>query len=200
MRNWLGAAFFRWLQRQRFYADVHAEAVSAVPSRGLWHDIGCGPGLIPGIASERGFAAVGFDMNPASVIMAQKLYPKVHFFNQDLDTLAAAHGEKPDVISISSLLFVLPDRVAALNRVWGMLKPGGYLLIIETGSLMNLPNVIKYSIRQGRFSFGLCLWGIARSGATVEDEVLRWAKDRKLVEEQKPLGGMLHVWVFRKEV
>lgn len=197
---WLAALFFRWLQRQRFYADVHANAVRAVPGNGVWHDIGCGPGLIPGIASVRGFVTAGFDKNPESVIMAQKLYPKAHFFNQDFEALAAAHDEKPDVISISSLLFVLSDKLTVLNKVWGMIKPGGHLLIIETGGSMTLPNVIKYSIRQGRFSFGLCLWGIARSGKTVESEVLKWAKNRNIVAEQNPLGGMLHVWVFRKEI
>lgn len=177
---------------------MHADTVGAVPGRGVWYDIGCGPGLIPGIASERGFDATGFDINPESIALAKKLYPKARFSHKYLEAVLATPDEKPNVISMSSLLFVLPEKAEALNGAWKLLREGGHLVIIETTGTMNLRNVVEYSIKQGSFSFALCLWGFARSGRTVEGVITEWARKKNYVAVQNHLGGMVRGWVIRK--
>ena len=168
------AQFFAWVQGATFYAEAHRDAVSLIPpSGGRWLDVGCGPGLVPRLAADAGFDAVGIDRDPAMVRMARRqnrdrLAP--HFEVGDINTLSPSSA---DVVSATSLLAVLPEPHQGLHRLWAAVRPGGRLLILEATARMTPTEarVVAEDLPSHRRA-GLMMWSRARRGRTIELDLL----------------------------
>jgi len=196
------AVFFAWVQGAPFYADVHAAAVDLLPKGGgkTWLDVGCGPGLVARLASQRGYDVVGIDHDPAMIQRARRFAHderRCRFEVGDLDHLAGAH--RADIVSAASLLFALPNPHAAIRHLWRCVRAGGALLIVETTQDM-VPARVRQArdgVRPGR-GFALTLWALARRGRTIDpsvfDGIAPASQECKLL-----LNGLVQVWVFTKE-
>jgi SAM-dependent methyltransferase len=164
------ARFFAWVQDAGFYAELHRVAVALVPpSGGRWLDVGCGPGLVAGLAADAGFDAVGVDRDPDMVRLAERRHrgrDALRFETGDLETIVPCSA---DVVSAASLLAALPEPRAGVRRLWDAVRPGGTLLLVETTEQMT-PD------RAGRIAAGLpphgrvalTLWSHARRGRAVD--------------------------------
>jgi SAM-dependent methyltransferase len=92
-------------------------------------DVGCGPGT-----NARYFepsAYLGIDINPEYVASARKRYPG-RFEVADA-TAFAAGGETFDFVLVNSVLHHIddPGTVRTLERLSGLLAPGGHVHILE---------------------------------------------------------------------
>ncbi|WP_439679804.1 class I SAM-dependent methyltransferase [Embleya sp. MST-111070] len=93
-------------------------------------DVGCGPGHITGWLAERGVRAVGIDLSPAMVAIAEREHPKAQFREGDFLRLPARDGEFGAAIAFYSIIHLdageLRPAFVELHRV---LRPGAQLLL-----------------------------------------------------------------------
>ncbi|MFV2058606.1 MAG: class I SAM-dependent methyltransferase [Thiohalomonadales bacterium] len=198
----IGAVLFTWLQGAEFYSELHKQAVDILPSGEgkTWIDLGCGPGLVSRLASEKLYDVTGVDTDTSMIKAARRLKKwhgsKANFEVGDLSYLSA---KKPDVVSAASLLAVLDDKEDAINKMWESISPKGYLLIIEPTKLMNQENakeLIKTGLPKKRLS-GLKMWAMARENRAVDPAIFDTirASEKKTVDL---LGGLVKARVFQK--
>ncbi|MFM2278779.1 MAG: hypothetical protein RLZZ444_1010, partial [Pseudomonadota bacterium] len=149
------ARLFDWLQNSDFYREIHATAVAAAgaPEDRGWLDIGCGPGALAIHAAASGFDACGYDpdadMIDRAAERARSAAVSPNFGRFGLSDVVDC-GIKADVVSASSLLFVLADREAALRDLTKLVAPGGLLILIETTRAMTLANALALFLRRFR--------------------------------------------------
>jgi SAM-dependent methyltransferase len=95
-------------------------------------DLGCGTGSLSLLAAEQGHRVTGVDLSPAMVELA-----RAKLAGRDAVFLIgdAAHppvGEQRfDVVLGRHVLWALPDPGRVLLRWWGLLRPGGRLVLVE---------------------------------------------------------------------
>jgi SAM-dependent methyltransferase len=96
-------------------------------------DVGCGPGLLPAIFAGYGCQAFGVDLDAAA--LRQPLHP----------ILAQAQAvELPfpegvfDLVTASNLLFFLPDPRRALCEMRRLVRPGGWVALLNPSEHMSL--------------------------------------------------------------
>jgi SAM-dependent methyltransferase len=196
----LAAAFFGRLGRARFYRDLHGRAVDLLgPGAGRrWIDVGCGPGLVAGLAAARGFRAVGIDRDPAMIAAARAALGEVgiDFRVGDLDTLGTSVAE---VVSAASLVIGLADRAAGIDRLVAAVAPRGALVVIETTAALRPLAALARSFRDGFGGGGwlLLLWAIVRRGVRPVEAVdlarPGWRLDRMAL-----LDEMVVAWILRR--
>lgn len=210
----LAAHLFERLHRARFYRELHAEAVALVgpgegrggdDTPGRWLDVGAGPGLVARLAAVNGWRATALDPDPAMIERAEAMNAEAHPRGEPtvaavvggLDDLA---GRLPaDVVSAASLLVVLPDRPAVLDRLLAAVAPGGICLVVETTEAMTIPRALARLARVGWGEGGwlLLLWAFARRGARhlADDDLIRpgWS-----VVRHDLLDGMVAARVLRR--
>lgn len=186
-----GARFFTWVQRARFYVDLHREAVSLLPPGDdrTWLDVGTGPGLVAGLAAERGYDALGIDKNPAMVAAARGRFPGARFEEAALPSHPTATY---DVVSAASLLIVVPDPRAAARALWEHVRPGGHLLLVETTARMNPRETRPLSVSN---PLVLWLWARVRQGRAVDIDALGLPGER---QQHLLLEGAVAAWVWRR--
>lgn len=89
-------------------------------------DVGCGFGSFVGLMRRRGWDAEGVDPSPAAVAAARKAGLPVRLGTlADLDAPAGGY----DAVTLFYVLEHLPEPMAALKKIHGLLKPGGTLLL-----------------------------------------------------------------------
>ncbi|MBC7268609.1 MAG: class I SAM-dependent methyltransferase [Streptomyces sp.] len=152
---------------------------SWLPGRGCdLLDLGCGTGSLSRLAAEQGHRVTGVDLSPAMVERARaKLAGRDAAFLVG-DAAAPPVGEQRyDVVLVRHVLWTLPDPARALRHWWGLLRPGGRLLLVEgvwgTVSPVGIPadrltallEPLAGHIRLERLSGDPLLWG-----RTVDDE------------------------------
>ncbi|MET7691258.1 class I SAM-dependent methyltransferase [Streptomyces sp. NPDC005483] len=95
-------------------------------------DLGCGTGSLSLLAAEQGHRVTGVDLSPAMVELARaKLAGRDAVFLVG-DAAAPPVGEQRfDVVLVRHVLWALPDAGPALRRWWGLLRPGGRLVLVE---------------------------------------------------------------------
>ncbi len=123
---------FRFLQRY-------------VPTPGRLLDVGCGNGRLLWVAKQGGWQVKGLELSPA---MAQYAAERVGCEVMADDFLAAEPSpedrESFDVVSLRHVLEHLPYPRLAMEKIGGLLRPGGWLLI-------EIPNIEGWSKRWVRF-------------------------------------------------
>lgn len=94
---------------------------------GKWLDIGCGQGLVVGLAQERGFDAYGLEVDRLRAGIAQQRFPG-RIYTQELDALGLPAGTFA-VISALNVFSHLRSPKEFLGSVRRLLAPGGVLLL-----------------------------------------------------------------------
>lgn len=94
--------------------------------RGRLLDVGCGFGAFVAAMRERGWDAEGLDPSPAVVAAAARRGRPVRLGT--LEGMPAPHGTY-DAITMFYVLEHLPDPMGTLRKAWGLLAPGGTILI-----------------------------------------------------------------------
>lgn len=90
-------------------------------------DIGCSTGLFPFLLAERGFAAEGIELNPATAEFGRREFG-VTIRNQPLETADYAPGSFR-LVSMTDVLEHSLNPATTLARVHNILEPGGFVLI-----------------------------------------------------------------------
>ncbi|MEU0201279.1 MULTISPECIES: class I SAM-dependent methyltransferase [unclassified Streptomyces] len=95
-------------------------------------DLGCGTGSLSLLASEQGHRVTGVDLSPAMVTLArEKLAGRDAVFLVG-DAAAPPVGERRfDAVLVRHVLWALPDPGRALRHWYGLLRPGGRLVLVE---------------------------------------------------------------------
>ena len=107
-------------------AADHLDASRVGPGRPRLLDVGCGYGGFVSLMRDRGWDAEGVDPSPATVVAASAKGIPVH-----LGTLDGFPRSGPAYRAIT-MFYVLEhlfDPVSALRKVFGLLEPGGLLLV-----------------------------------------------------------------------
>ncbi len=113
---------------KRLYAEVLPERPLEVL------DAGCGTGSLALALAELGHRVTGIDFSPAMIEQAQaknaKFGKQVSFSVQD----AVSPNFPPrsfDLVTCRQVLWALPDRGAALSNWENLLRPNGWMVLIE---------------------------------------------------------------------
>jgi len=195
--GYVGAKFFAWLQGAEFYRNLHHEALKQIPDgKGKkWMDVGCGPGLLARLAAGKGYDAIGIDPDSSMIREAKKIAlnenSSAHFEVGDVFRIPP---ENADIVSASSLLATLDDKVAGFHALLMAVKPGGSLLIIEPTDRMT-PKAVDVIIRggvRGKRITGLQLWAHARQGRAVNPKIFNASEG--IITFTPLLGGLVGAW------
>lgn len=199
------ARFFRYLQGATFYRSTYRDAVQLLPpGDGRQQlDVGCGPGLIPRLTAQRGYLSRGIDRSAAMIAEARRGSCRSNgnpqFEVSDLENHVDTAGTTYDVVSAASFLAVVPDTTQTVQKLWNLVVPGGYLLVIEPTQSFTEDHARSIARRDGigRRGFLLTRWARAREGRAVDLNALR------TLTEESPrifshLDGMVESWVVRK--
>jgi SAM-dependent methyltransferase len=93
-------------------------------------DLGCGPGHVTAWLTAHGVAAVGIDMSPGMVAVAQREHPEVEFRQGDLLSLPASDGEFGSAVAFYSIIHLSAHELApAFSELRRVLVAGGRLLV-----------------------------------------------------------------------
>ena len=197
------AKLFAWLQGADFYKDLHSRAIEVLPDgkNRTWLDFGCGPGLFTRLAAGKGYSAIGIDKDPLMIREAEKIAKSetssAVFIKGDI---FESRTQGAAVVSASSLLAVLDDKVRGFQALLKVVDPGGLLLIVEPTDRMTTKAVdvlIQEGLSDERID-GLRMWARARQGNAIDPEIFRTGEVQP-VTFTPLLGGLVGAWLFQKE-
>jgi SAM-dependent methyltransferase len=95
-------------------------------------DVGCGTGRWVRRLEERGFSAVGIDQSPQMLSLARKRGTLSHMVSGEAQNLPFRDESFECVSGVTVIQHIPPpDQVRALSEMIRVLRPGGYLLLIE---------------------------------------------------------------------
>ncbi len=195
----VGARLFAWVQGAPFYENVHRAAVELLPDGHgrTWLDVGCGPGLVTRMARDRGYDAVGLDVD-ANMVRAAQQHPESHgcrFVEGGFSDAVQLGG---DVVSAASLLFVVPDPAEALAALWAAVRPDGVLLVVETTTRMTPANAraVLRRVLPGRRT-ALRMWAHTRRGRAIEPSVFDTI-DAIRTERHELLDGLVEARIYHR--
>jgi 2-polyprenyl-3-methyl-5-hydroxy-6-metoxy-1,4-benzoquinol methylase len=205
----IASRLFTWLQGAKFYMQLHQEAIQYFSSmeKGLWLDLGCGPGILSRLAQKQGHTVLGVDYSQAMIKTAktiakqEKVQSKFivgNLFNPQ--SIPKAFHES-SVVSGSSLLAVLSEKVQALKMMTNYIHPKGKLLLIEPNPNFlprNVSKIIKEKSLPNHRLNALRLWSRARSGNTIHPEFFYdFARsNNKSIKRIPLLYGMVDAWIL----
>jgi SAM-dependent methyltransferase len=112
-----------WAERLRGWLPERASDVL---------DLGCGTGSLSLLAAEQGHRVMGVDLSPAMVDLARaKLAGRDAVFLVGDAAVPPVGEQRFDVVLARHVLWALPDPGRVLRRWWGLLRPGGRLVLVE---------------------------------------------------------------------
>jgi ubiquinone/menaquinone biosynthesis C-methylase UbiE len=100
----------------------------------LMADFGCGSGAFTDILRDRGFHAVGLDLNYKILSAGRRKFSEIDFINGDVDKLPIA-SESLDLILFSGMLHHLPEKSSCAAEAFRVLKPGGSFVAFDPNKL-----------------------------------------------------------------
>jgi SAM-dependent methyltransferase len=111
-------------------AWLHEFAELVAHGDGAVADLGCGPGHVTNYLSELGLAAIGYDIAPAMIELAQCDYRSSNFQVGDLADLAVADSCFAGLVARYSVIHTLPGELPKVFREWArVLQLGAPLLL-----------------------------------------------------------------------
>jgi ubiquinone/menaquinone biosynthesis C-methylase UbiE len=94
-------------------------------------DLGCGPGnSAKHLRDAVNGTVIGIDPARAMLTLARRRDPRLALVRADGSALPLRDGSA-DAVTMHSVLYLLPDRAAALREVVRVLRPGGRALVLE---------------------------------------------------------------------
>src|SRR5690349_21913638 len=106
-----------------FTPDSNLRLINACTRLGKWKrgarvaDLGCGSGVFTSLLHRSGFDAVGIDLSPKLIALAQRTYPEAAFFEGDVEDLLFPSASLDGVL-LSGLLHHLPDPARCAAEVF----------------------------------------------------------------------------------
>ncbi|NEB02166.1 class I SAM-dependent methyltransferase [Streptomyces sp. SID13726] len=95
-------------------------------------DLGCGTGSLSLLAAEQGHRVTGVDLSPAMVELARaKLAGRDAVFLVGDAAVPPVGEQRFDVVLGRHVLWALRDPGRVLRRWWGLLRPGGRMVLVE---------------------------------------------------------------------
>ena len=97
---------------------------------GVLADIGCGPGQIARYLADHGAQAMGIDLSPEMVRLAQRLSPNIPFQQGDMLALDLADDALGGIAAFYSVIHAPPEQMPQVMReFYRVLRPGGLALL-----------------------------------------------------------------------
>ncbi len=121
-----GAAFFDRLFRQNWYGNTltgWVDGLNIAPGSDIL-ELGCGPGNLSHYLADAGQNVTGADKSAKMIKWANRHGGKARFVQANALDLDMA-DDSFDVILLSSLLNIIPDRASLLVQAARVLRPGG---------------------------------------------------------------------------
>ncbi len=113
--------------------DVRRALSSRRIRKGIFLDIGTGPGTQAAALSARGFTVLGTDVSPKAVQKARRRFPRVMFIVDDI-TATRLMGSFDFILDRGCLHSLEPgQRSSYVRNISSLLRPGG-LLFLKTFS------------------------------------------------------------------
>ena len=107
-------------------------------------DVACGTGVLTieaAKAVQPGGSAVGLDLNPGMLAVAETKAPELDWRQASAEALPFPSDAFDAALSQFGLMF-FSDRPAALREMWRVLRPGGHLAVAVWDSLENTPGYL----------------------------------------------------------
>ncbi len=179
-------------RRRELAAGVAAAIEAAVPLQADWHamEYGCGTGLVGAALAPRLGRLLACDVSPGmlSVLQEKARAAGLHQLQtRVLDlTTEPAPVEPLDLIFSSMTMHHIPDVVALLRTFRGMLKPGGWLALVdldsEDGSFhgRDVPGVMHQGFDRDALQAELRAAGFVETSARTAHTVSKTAADGRV--------------------
>ncbi|RJX20674.1 MAG: glycosyltransferase [Ammonifex sp.] len=116
-------------------------------------DIGFGDGVFLKMAAEMGFAVSGFEVSQKSLEIARRFVPEARVAD-NYDKLPGPF----DVVTILEVLEHVGDPLGLLYRAYGLLSPGGYLIIGVPNADNLIARVVGHDVIGNYPPHHLTLW------------------------------------------
>ena len=117
-------------KQDNWWVEGTNEFISFLKPNSLVLDAGCGAGTKSKYLIDKGLKIVGIDFSDKLIEIAKREAPTGNFFVMDINE-ADKLTEKFDGIFMQAVLLHIPKKDAekTINKLLGVLKPGGYLYI-----------------------------------------------------------------------
>lgn len=157
-----GPLFFDRLFRMDWYGGMLRNWVSGLelPNQTKILELGCGPGNLCHHLANQGHDVTGADKSERMIRRASRVVSSAKFVESDALTLPFEDNEF-DVVLLSSLINIVPDRAGLLAEAARVLKPGGTLSAIfpASGFTTSRAAEISAKLKLSQFqSSALSLW------------------------------------------
>ena len=105
-----------------------------LPSEVAALDVGCGTGGSLSLLSEYATRVVGLDLSPRALGIARRKHPAADLHQGNANSLAQYFSQETfHLITLLNVLYHewIDDELAVLRQAYGLLKPGGVILVTE---------------------------------------------------------------------
>ncbi|WP_246237371.1 class I SAM-dependent methyltransferase [Halovulum dunhuangense] len=132
------SSLFDQYERQARWRPVAATVQQLGPLEGKKvADLGCGSGHVARMFAARGAQVTGIDRDAELVALAARKAPGVHWVNADLSDPGTWGRSGFDIIWSSFTIAYAPDPTTWLKRWHAALAPGGRLILMDVGGLLD---------------------------------------------------------------
>ncbi|MEO0491817.1 MAG: class I SAM-dependent methyltransferase [Actinomycetota bacterium] len=100
------------------------------PVMGPVVDVGCGPGHGVDALVRAGLPAFGIDASPGMIEQAQRAFPQLAFFVDDLTALDAASSSFSGIFARYSIIHLAPDALPAVFAEWERVLASGAPVVL----------------------------------------------------------------------
>jgi ubiquinone/menaquinone biosynthesis C-methylase UbiE len=174
--------------------DCARMALELPPRSRLVVDLGCGPGNSATHLRDRVPDVVGIDPARAMLRRARQRDPRLLLVQGDGRSLPL-RDRSVDAVTFHSVLYLLPDRAAALRETARVLRPGGRAVLLEPQhALPGGAKAVFAALRRPRWAATALLWrtvsGFYGRFSRGELQLLLEAAGLRVLKLDDALGGL----------
>jgi ubiquinone/menaquinone biosynthesis C-methylase UbiE len=123
-------------------------------------DIGCGPGNSATQLRDKVASVVAVDPAPAMLRLARRRDARLALVRGDAGRLPL-RGASVDAVTLHSVLYLLPDRTAALSEIVRVLRPGGRVILLEPREAPGATRKgLRRALRRPSWAVAAVLWRV----------------------------------------